>query len=68
VPASQRGLVPHIVAGIHDAFAASVAQMFWLSLAAAALALAAIVVLREVPLHGGRSGRSTDGVDLVAVA
>jgi hypothetical protein len=68
LPASQQGLVPHIVAGIHDAFAASVAEMFWLSLAAAALALVAIVVLREVPLHGGRSSRSTDDGDLVAVA
>jgi EmrB/QacA subfamily drug resistance transporter len=68
LPASQQGLVPRIVAGVHDAFAASVAEMFWLSLAAAALALVAVAVLREVPLRGGRSDRASDDGDLVAVA
>jgi hypothetical protein len=68
LPASQQGLVAHIVTGVHDAFATSVGQMFWLSLAASALALVAIVALREVPLRGGSHGESGDAGDLVAVA
>ena len=66
LPPAQHDLVARIVTGIHDAFAASVAQIFWLSLAASALALVAIVVLRDVPLRGGRQER--DAGDMVAVA
>jgi EmrB/QacA subfamily drug resistance transporter len=68
LPASQHDLVPRIVSGIHDAFASSVAEMFWLSLAASALALVAIAVLRDVPLRGGHQDQAGDGADLVAVA
>ncbi|TME00144.1 MAG: MFS transporter [Chloroflexi bacterium] len=68
LPPAQHDLVGRIVTAVHDAFAASVAQMFWLSLAASALALVAIVVLRDVPLRGGRHGTERDPGDMVAVA
>jgi hypothetical protein len=42
--------------------------MFWLSLAASALALVAIAVLRDVPLRGGHQDKANEGGDLVAVA
>jgi MFS family permease len=67
LPPAQHDLVARIVTAVHDAFTASVAQIFWLSLAASALALVAIVVLREVPLRGGRQGAG-DASDMVAVA
>src|SRR5205807_888989 len=63
LPPAQHDLVGRIVTAVHDAFAASVAQMFWLSLAASALALVAIVVLRDVPLRGGRHGSERDPGD-----
>jgi EmrB/QacA subfamily drug resistance transporter len=68
LPASQHALIPRIITGIHDAFASSVAEMFWLSLAASALALVAIAVLRDVPLRGGHQDKPSEGGDLVAVA
>jgi EmrB/QacA subfamily drug resistance transporter len=68
LPPSQAALVPRIVAGVHDAFAGAVGELFWLSLAASALALVAVLALREVPLRGGRRGEEPDGGDLVAVA
>jgi len=64
LPPAQQGIVPRIVAGVHDAFASSVAELFWLSLAASALALVAIVLVREVPLRGGQRGEAGEAGDL----
>jgi hypothetical protein len=64
LPPAQQGIVPRIVAGVHDAFASSVAELFWLSLAASALALVAIVLVREVPLRGGSRDDAGEAGDL----
>ncbi len=46
------GLLPRIVAGIHNAMATAVADLFWLPLAAGILALVTTVLIRDVPLRG----------------
>lgn len=68
LPGAPPSLVTSIVTGIHNAFASSVAELFWLSLAASAVALVAIVLLREVPLRGGQRDGSADTETFVAVA
>ena len=55
VPAEARAsiepIVPNIVAGIHEAFSVAVASTFWLGIAGALLAAAAMVFLREAPMR-----------------
>jgi EmrB/QacA subfamily drug resistance transporter len=69
LPPSQAGLVPRIVAGVHEAFAGAVGQVFWLCLAASALALVALALLPEAPLRSGRHGEELPAEEhLVAVA
>jgi EmrB/QacA subfamily drug resistance transporter len=57
LPPAARPLVPAIVAGIHDAVATAVADLFWVTLVAGAGALLAALAMREVPLAGGRDRR-----------
>jgi EmrB/QacA subfamily drug resistance transporter len=45
-------LIPTIVAGIHEAFSLGIAQTFWLGVGASLLAVAASLVIRDVPLRG----------------
>ncbi|MBJ7600884.1 MAG: hypothetical protein DLM67_04795 [Candidatus Nephthysia bennettiae] len=57
LPAQLRPLVPQITAGIKDALAAAVAQLFWITLAAGLLALVCTLVLRDTRLRGGQELR-----------
>jgi EmrB/QacA subfamily drug resistance transporter len=43
-----------VVAGVHDAFAAATANLFWVGLVAAAIAMVAVLFVREVPLRTWR--------------
>jgi EmrB/QacA subfamily drug resistance transporter len=51
LPPGLQGLIPHIVAGIDDAFAAAIANVFWLTVGAGALAFVATLFVAEVPLR-----------------
>jgi EmrB/QacA subfamily drug resistance transporter len=42
---------PAVVNGVHDAFAAATAQMFWIGVVSAAIAMVCVVFVREVPLR-----------------
>jgi EmrB/QacA subfamily drug resistance transporter len=57
LPAQLRPLVPQIIAGVKDALAAAVAQLFWLTLAAGLLALVCTLLLRDARLRGGQELR-----------
>jgi len=52
LPPSLQGLVPRIVAGIDDAFALAIGNVFWLTVIAGALAFVATLFVAEVPLRG----------------
>ena len=52
LPAQLHPLIPNILAGINDAFAISVANLYWISLAAAGLALLCTLALRDLRLRG----------------
>jgi hypothetical protein len=43
---------PNVVAGVHNAFAAATADIFWVGAVAAAVAMVAVLFIREVPLRG----------------
>jgi EmrB/QacA subfamily drug resistance transporter len=60
LPPNLQALIPHIVAGIDDAFALAIANVFWLTVGAGALALIATLFVAEVPLR--------DRAQLTAVA
>jgi hypothetical protein len=45
-------LIPRIVAGVNDAFALAMGQVFWLTFFSSIVALLAVVAIREVPLRG----------------
>jgi len=45
-------ILPRIVAGIHDAMASAIADLFWLPAAAGALAFLTTALVRDVPLRG----------------
>jgi EmrB/QacA subfamily drug resistance transporter len=57
LPAQLKPLVPQIIAGVKDALAAAVAQLFWITLAAGLLALVCTLVLRDTRLRGGQELR-----------
>jgi EmrB/QacA subfamily drug resistance transporter len=57
LPPQLQALVPQILAGIMDALAAAVAQLFWITLAAGLLALVCTLVLRDTRLRGGQELR-----------
>jgi EmrB/QacA subfamily drug resistance transporter len=40
-----------VVTGVHDAFAAATAEMFWIGVVTSIVALAAVFLIREVPLR-----------------
>ena len=56
LPASLQSLIPHIVAGVDDAFALALGQVFWLTFFSSVVALLAVIAIREVPLRGHPSG------------
>jgi EmrB/QacA subfamily drug resistance transporter len=57
LPPQLQALVPHIVAGIQDALAAAVAQLFWITLIAGAVGLVCTLLLGDVRLRGGQELR-----------
>jgi hypothetical protein len=57
LPAQVRPLLPQIQAGIKDALAASVAELFWITIVAGLLALVCTLVLRDVTLRSGQERR-----------
>jgi EmrB/QacA subfamily drug resistance transporter len=67
-----------VVTGVHDAFAAATAQMFWIGVASAVVAVIAVIFIREVPLRSRLDAvpaeaaaalvPSADGVGEAAVA
>jgi EmrB/QacA subfamily drug resistance transporter len=50
-------IVPNIVAGIHDAFAAAIASTFWISIVGAAIAAVLVLFLRESEIRGTREAQ-----------
>ena len=51
LPPQLRGIIPAVVDGVHRALATAIAELFWLGLIAAILALGTSALIREVPLH-----------------
>ncbi|HEX6508292.1 MAG TPA: MDR family MFS transporter [Chloroflexota bacterium] len=51
LPAQLRPLVPRIVAGVHDAFAIAVGDVFWLTVGAGVVALFAVLAIQDRPLR-----------------
>jgi EmrB/QacA subfamily drug resistance transporter len=70
LPPQLQGLVPQIIAGIKEALAAAVAQLFWITLAAGLLALVCTLVLRDTRLRSGQELRREvrDGGDVALPA
>ena len=50
LPAPLQLLIPRIVAGVHDAFALAIGQVFWMTVGGAAAALLAILFLPDLVL------------------
>lgn len=72
LPPQLHPIVPRIVAGIHDAFSLSIAQVFWLTFGGAVAALLAVFVIPDIPLreHGAAVGMAADitpGAEVPAV-
>ncbi|HKA10208.1 MAG TPA: MDR family MFS transporter [Candidatus Dormibacteraeota bacterium] len=64
-PALQ-AIVPRIVSSLHQAETAAIAQLFWLTIAAAAAAFLCTLVMREVPLRSGPALRQLQAEELTA--
>jgi EmrB/QacA subfamily drug resistance transporter len=48
-----RALLPRIVPALHEAEAAAIGRLFWMTVAAAAVAFVCTLVIRELPLRSG---------------
>jgi EmrB/QacA subfamily drug resistance transporter len=59
-------LLPRIVASLHEAETAAIAQLFWLTVAAALVAFACTLVIRELPLRSGPTLRREQLDELTA--
>jgi EmrB/QacA subfamily drug resistance transporter len=57
LPAQLRPLLPQIMAGVKDAIAAAVSELFWITLVAGLLALVCMLLLRDVRLRSGQEMR-----------
>jgi EmrB/QacA subfamily drug resistance transporter len=57
LPAQLRPLLPQIMAGVKDAIAAAVSELFWITLVAGLLALVCMLMLRDVRLRSGQEMR-----------
>jgi EmrB/QacA subfamily drug resistance transporter len=51
LPPQAQPLVPGIVTAVHEAFTVAVANLFWISLIAGAMALVCTLILRDIPLR-----------------
>jgi EmrB/QacA subfamily drug resistance transporter len=61
-----QALVPKILAAVHEAETFAIAQLFWLTIAAAAAAFLFTLLIREEPLRGGPALRREQLDDLAA--
>jgi hypothetical protein len=57
LPPQLRPLLPQIIAGIKDALAAAVAELFWITFIAGLLALGCTLILHDTRLRGGQELR-----------
>jgi predicted MFS family arabinose efflux permease len=48
---------PAVVSGVHNAFAAATSEIFWVAVAAAAVAMVAVFFIREVPLRSRKDAQ-----------
>jgi len=63
LPPQLQALIPHLVAGIHDAFTLSITRVFWLTVVAAVVSLCAVFAIADVPLRDRAAG-SAEAADL----
>lgn len=63
LPPQLQALIPHLVAGIHDAFTLSITRVFWLTVVAAVVSLCAVFAIAGVPLRDRAAG-SAEAADL----
>lgn len=66
LPPEFQAVLPRIVSAIHDAETAAIAQLFWLTIAAAAAAFVCTLLLREAPLRSGPGLRREQAEELAA--
>jgi EmrB/QacA subfamily drug resistance transporter len=67
LPAQLQALIPHIVAGVHDAFSLAIGDVFWLSVAGGVLALAAFWLVPDLQLRGAASAEA-EAADVITGA
>lgn len=68
LPPEFQAVLPRIVSAIHEAETAAIAQLFWLTIAAAAAAFICTLLIREVPLRSGPGLRQEQAEELAAPA
>jgi EmrB/QacA subfamily drug resistance transporter len=59
LPPQLQALIPHIVAGVHDAFSLAIADVFWLSVAGGAVAFVCFLIIPDLQLRGATSTEAT---------
>ncbi len=64
LPPQLQAVIPHLVAGINDAFTLSITRVFWLTVVASVLSLCAVFAIADVPLRDRAAG-SAEAADLV---
>jgi EmrB/QacA subfamily drug resistance transporter len=67
LPPEFQAVLPRIVSAIHEAETAAIAQLFWLTIAAAAAAFVCTLLIREVPLRSGPGLRQEQAEELAAL-
>jgi MFS family permease len=62
LPPQMQALIPRIVAGVHDAFALAIGQVFWLTVGSGVLALLAVLIIPDLKLRdrGALAGEAAD--------
>ena len=68
LPPEFQAVLPRIVSAVHEAETAAIAQLFWLTIAAAAAAFVCTLLIREVPLRSGPGLRQEQADELAAPA
>jgi len=61
-----QALIPRILSAVHEAETAAIAQLFWLTIGAAAVAFVCTLAIREEPLRSGPALRQEQLEDLAA--
>jgi EmrB/QacA subfamily drug resistance transporter len=68
LPPDVQAVLPRIVSAIHEAETVAIAELFWLTIAAAAAAFVCTLLIREVPLRSGPGLRQEQAEELAAPA